>query len=68
MPLSSALGRRTFTLGRVELEIRPEPTDDERAAIAAAVAAADEGHPAYGSGWREAGLRESAGVDDDGRP
>jgi hypothetical protein len=52
----------------VELEIRPEPTDEEREAIARAVEAAGEAHPAYGSGWRDAGLREAAGAPDDERP
>lgn len=66
MPLSSALGSRTFTLVRVELEIRPEPSDEERAAIEAALEAAANGRPAAEtSRWRAAGLLEATGRDDD---
>jgi hypothetical protein len=66
MPLSSAQGPRTFTLRRVELEIRPEPSDEERAAIEAALeAAADARQPADSSSWRAAGVREATGRGDD---
>ena len=68
MPLSSAGGAGTFTLGRVELEIRPEPTDEEREAIPAALAAAEDGAEGSASPWREAGLREATGSDDPDRP
>jgi hypothetical protein len=52
----------------VELEIRPEPTDDERRAIEAAVEAAGlapKRPGAYESPWRAAALRDAAGSDDD---
>ena len=65
MPLTSALVPRTFTLVRVELEIRPEPSDEERAAIEAALEAAVERPAAETSRWRAAGLREATGRDDD---
>jgi hypothetical protein len=66
MPISSAQRPRTFTLGRVELEIRPEPSDEERAAIEAALEAAAESPPeAETSRWRAAGLREATGRSDD---
>jgi hypothetical protein len=38
----------------VELEITPEPTDDERAAIAAAIAEA----PAPAGPWRDTGSED----------
>ena len=45
--------------GPVELEIRPEPDEAERAAIVAALA---EERPApsgpYASGWRRAGIEQ----------
>jgi len=66
MPISSALARRTFTLLRVQLEIRPEPSDEERAAIEAAFEAAADDRPALEtSRWRAAGLREATGRDDE---
>ena len=66
MPIWSALRPRTFTLAPVELEIRPEPSDDERAAIEAALeAAADDRPEAQTSRWRAAGLREATGRADD---
>jgi hypothetical protein len=49
----------------MEPQIRPEPTPEERVAILAALERLlSEGSrpPAYGSGWREAGVREN--VDD----
>jgi hypothetical protein len=51
----------------VELEIRPEPEDGDRAAIEAAVEAADVGEQApapYSSPWRRAALRDVVGEDD----
>jgi hypothetical protein len=68
MPRSSAVPAVSFSLFRVELEIRPEPTDDERRAIEAAVEAAGlapKRPGAYESPWRAAALREAAGSDDD---
>jgi hypothetical protein len=66
MPKSSAPAPRTFTLAGVELEIRPEPSDEERAAITAALAAAEDDLPAAAtSRWRAAGLREATGRDED---
>lgn len=49
----------------MELEISPEPSDEERAAIVAALAAveAEDAPPAIP--WRAAGLREATGADDD---
>jgi hypothetical protein len=47
----------------VELEIRPEPTDEERDALEAAVAGAGLETPrpaAYDSPWRAAALGEGA--------
>ena len=66
MPISSALAPRTFTLVRVELEIRPEPSDEERAAIEAALeAAANERPTVEASRWRAAGTREATGREGD---
>ena len=49
----------------MELEIRPEPSDEERAAIEAALeTAADDRPEAETSRWRAAGLREATGHDD----
>ena len=43
----------------MELEIRPEPTEEERRAILAALADEDDRVPsAYHSRWREAALEE----------
>jgi hypothetical protein len=48
----------------MELQIRPEPTDEERRAILAALAGDAPPEPdAYGSRWRRAALEE--GVVDD---
>jgi hypothetical protein len=55
--------RSSFSLFRVELEIRPEPTDEERDALEAAVAGAGLEAPrpaAYDSPWRAAALGEGA--------
>jgi hypothetical protein len=43
----------------VELEIRPEPDDAEREAIAAAVAHPQEAPSAYASAWRQAAIAEA---------
>jgi hypothetical protein len=46
----------------MEPRIRPEPSPEERAAILAALdalVAEDGASTAYGSGWREAGIREN---------
>jgi hypothetical protein len=62
MHVPSAFPCESFTLASVQLEIRPEPTDVERAAIAAAVAGAgldDVRSAPYTSAWRLAGLREA---------
>jgi hypothetical protein len=55
----------------VELEIRPEPGDEERDAIAAAIERAIPEAPrplGYDSAWRSAGLREATGLHDDEDP
>jgi hypothetical protein len=47
-----------------EPEIRPEPTDDERRAILAALAEEEpRGPEAYRSRWREAALEEAVSAD-----
>jgi hypothetical protein len=51
----------------VTVEIRPEPSDEERAAILAAVQAllgSGDGRAVGGSGWWQAGLREAIGEED----
>jgi hypothetical protein len=59
------------TLDGVKLEIRPEPSDEEREAIAAAV---ERAHPVaarppgYESPWRSAGLREAVSLEDGADP
>jgi hypothetical protein len=50
----------------VDLEISPEPTDEERRAIEAALSAAEAGDQADASRWRAAGLREATDTDDEG--
>jgi hypothetical protein len=48
----------------VEPLIRPEPTEDERRAILAALARAEPRRPAvYGSRWRRAALEEGVSRD-----
>jgi hypothetical protein len=57
----------TFTLRSVDVEIRPQPDDEEREAIVAALARARVDVPrphGYESPWRTAGLREAADVDE----
>ena len=46
-------------MGRVELEIRPEPDEAEREAIVAALAAERDRPGPYESGWRRVGIEES---------
>jgi hypothetical protein len=68
MQQASARTAVSFTLAPVELEIRPEPEDDDRAAIEAAVDAADirrQAPAAYASPWRQAALRDVGGDDAD---
>ena len=48
----------------MELEITPEPTPEERAAIVAALAELDAEQTRGPGAWWEAGLREN--VEDDG--
>ena len=51
----------------MEVEIRPEPSDDERNVIVEALEAAvpvSTRPPEYDSPWRAAGLRESTGRDE----
>jgi hypothetical protein len=67
MQQASARWAVSFTLAPVELEIRPEPEHDDRAAIEAAVEAADIGRhapAAYASPWRQAALRDVVGEHD----
>ena len=53
----------------MELEIRPEPTSQERKAIVAALVSAGVGHPGgYWSVWRLAGLLENVDSGADGLP
>lgn len=52
----------------MEAQIRPEPSPEERTAILAAVVRleADETvPPAYRSAWREAGVRENLGAEEE---
>jgi hypothetical protein len=49
-----------FRLGRVNPEIEPEPSEQEREAILRALEAEGETPPpAYRSRWRQAGVEES---------
>jgi hypothetical protein len=48
----------------VELEITPEPSPDERAAIEAAVAALLDGNAKPQSAWWHAGLPDASDDDD----
>lgn len=53
-----------FRLPAMEPLIRPEPSEDERRAILAALAEAEPRRPAaYESRWREAALEEGASGD-----
>ena len=52
--------RDPFSLYRVEIEITPEPTADERAALIAALTSVpDGGTDPYRSVWRLAGVLEN---------
>ena len=64
MALASSVRPRSFRLLPVELEITPEPTPEERAAIVAAIEALDAEQTREPGAWWEAGLREN--VEDDG--
>ena len=57
---SSSVVRGAFSLYGMEIEITPEPTQEERAALLAALASAPHGGPdPYGSVWRLAGVLEN---------
>ena len=57
---SSSVVREAFSLYGMEIEITPEPTREERAALLAALASAPDGRPdPYGSVWRLAGVLEN---------
>jgi hypothetical protein len=64
MRSSSAEGAPTFTLAAVELEITPEPDEDGRAAIEAALGELGRDDPVPGR-WGDAGVREATGRDAD---
>ncbi len=55
---SSSVVREAFSLYGMEIEITPEPTREERAALLAALASAPD-TDAYGSVWRLAGVLEN---------
>jgi hypothetical protein len=44
----------------VEVEVRPEPPQDERDALLAALSGGTDEPPAYASPWRLAALQEAA--------
>ena len=46
-------------MATVELEIRPEPDEEERAAIVAALAEEQDAAGPYASAWRRAGIEQS---------
>jgi hypothetical protein len=59
---------QTYASSSVELEITPEPTPREREALLRGLERLLAGRaaslpPAYVSPWREAGIRESTGLD-----
>ena len=57
---TSSVVREAFSLYGMEIEITPEPTREERAALLAALASAPDGRTdAYGSVWRLAGVLEN---------
>ena len=57
---SSSVVREAFSLYGMEFEITPEPTQEERAALLAALASAPDGRTdPYGSVWRLAGVLEN---------
>jgi len=61
---SSAWGH-SFRLSGVNVEITPEPTPEERAAILAALEQVRAAEARGPGAWWEAGLRESVGDEDD---
>jgi len=56
----------SFRVKRVSVEIRPEPTPEEREALLRALAALDEAS-GEASAWWEAGIRDVATDVDDGQ-
>ena len=48
----------------MEIEVAPEPSDDERAALLEALGSADDGPAGSESEWRRAALREGAETDE----
>ena len=57
---TSSVVREAFSLYGMEIEITPEPTREERAALLAALASAPHGRTdPYGSVWRLAGVLEN---------
>ena len=57
IPSVSPLAAHAFTLRWVDYEVTPEPSEQERAAIDAALLELDrEEPPAYRSAWRRAAL------------
>ena len=60
MPCQSSVEPCTFRVYRVDLEIRPDPTPEEREALVAALASAGSAAAGpYRSVWRVAGLLEN---------
>ena len=49
---------------RMEIEVVPEPSDDERAALLEALRVADDPPAASRSEWRRAALREGVEADE----
>lgn len=61
--LSSSVPLRAFSLSRVNLEITPEPSPEEREALLAALREVPARVDPYRSVWRLAGLLESVEAD-----
>lgn len=55
---------RALVSAPMEIEITPEPSPQERAALVQALGAADRTADGYGSVWRLAGLLENVDSDD----
>lgn len=62
--LASSAAPESFRLDHVNLEITPEPTPEERAAIVAALERLGAGEECGPGAWWEAGLRESVEDED----